>query len=63
MAVNEPNRWAGYLEGYLTAQTGSRDGLHSRLPNVEIIRTNNDAARSPHETCLRRAWDTAIGSA
>lgn len=30
-------------------------------PNVEVIRTNNGAARAPHETCLRRVSDTTIG--
>jgi hypothetical protein len=31
------------------------------LPNVEVIRDNDGAARASHETCLRQAPDTMIG--
>jgi hypothetical protein len=33
------------------------------MPNVEVIRTNEGAARAPHETCPRKGSDTTIGSA
>jgi hypothetical protein len=32
------------------------------LPNVEVIRVNDGAARASHETCLRKAPDPVIGS-
>jgi hypothetical protein len=31
------------------------------LPNVEMIRANDGAARATHETCLRKASDPMIG--
>jgi hypothetical protein len=38
--------------------------FHERwLPNVEMIRVNDGAARAPHETCLRQTPDPMIGSA
>jgi hypothetical protein len=32
-----------------------------RLHNVDVIRTQEGAARAPHETCLRQGSDTRIG--
>jgi hypothetical protein len=34
---------------------------HWCLPNVEIIRDHEGAARAPHETCLMQASDAMIG--
>jgi hypothetical protein len=31
------------------------------LPNVDMIRANDGAARASHETCLRQASDPVIG--
>jgi len=33
----------------------------SLLPNVEVIRGDEGAARASHEMCLRKAPDTMIG--
>jgi hypothetical protein len=31
------------------------------VPNVEVIRVNDGAARASHEACLRRTPDPMIG--
>jgi hypothetical protein len=31
------------------------------VPNVELIRVNDGAARAMHETCLRQTSDPLIG--
>jgi hypothetical protein len=45
------------------ASESDKKCFHVFVPNVELIRSKEGADRAPHETCLTKESDPAIGSA